>query len=104
MYGVIMDPVKPVAPLLFKGDRIRSAWFATRLTCLAGVQTKFGATLKRVTGVVRHIRVDDPVTPTEIRIYIDPDDGYAGSFVNPPGCTCSTRHVEIRPEWVEAKI
>ncbi len=89
---------------LFKGDRIRASWFSAKLTCLAGVQTKFGATQKTVTGIVRHIRVDDPVTPTGMRVYVDPDDGYVGPFINPPGCTCSTQHVELRPEWVEAKL
>lgn len=74
------------------------------MTCLAGVQAKFGAVAKSVTGVIRHIRVDDPVNPTEVRIYVDPDDGYEGSFINPPGCTCATQHVELRPEWVKAKL
>lgn len=97
-----MDPANP--PNVLKGDRIRASWMAAHITCLAGVQTKFGATVKTVTGTVRHIRVDHPVAPTEMRLFIDPDEGYDGPYLNPPGCTCGTKHVEIRPQWVEARL
>jgi hypothetical protein len=98
-----MTPVNVPATII-KGDRIRASWFAAHLTCLAGVQTKFGAVSKTVTGTVRHVRGDHPVSPTEIRVYIDPDDDYAGPYANPPGCTCGTQHVELKPDWIEARL
>ena len=89
--------------MIVKGDRIRAAWFHATPTCLAGMQPKFGAVVKSVTGTIRHVRGDDPVNPVEVRVYVDPDDGYDGPYVNPPGCTCSTKHVEIKPEWIQEK-
>jgi hypothetical protein len=89
---------------VLKGDRIRASWLAVKPVCLAGVQPKLGGEVQTVTGVIRHIRCDDPMNPTEIRIYVDPDGEWTGSRVTPFGCECPTAHVEIQPEWVEAKI
>lgn len=84
-----------------KGDRIRASWLKVNpLTCLAGAMPKVGATAVEVTGVVRHIRTDNPDNPVLIRVYIDPDDGYTGPTVNLIGCVCGHPHVELHPEWI----
>jgi len=75
-----------------KGDRIR--WTSIATPSLAGMQMKVQVTYR--TGVIRHVRGNDPVVPTSVRIYVDPDDG-AGT-VRPIRCTCAGAHVEIDPE------
>jgi hypothetical protein len=88
-----------------KGDRIRAKWFAHKVVGLAGVQMKVSGEFRIVTGVVRHIRTNDPQNPTDIRLYLDPEgDCNVSSRVNPLGCECPTFHVEIMPDWVEAKL
>jgi hypothetical protein len=86
--------------VLRKGSRIRANWLDASLVALAGVQMKFGAKSREVVGVIRHMRGDHPTNPTEIRYYIDPDDGYVGPKKDLIGCTCGHPHVEIKPEWV----
>jgi hypothetical protein len=85
-----------------KGDRVRAQWFATHLTSLAGVQMKFGATIKDVVGTVRHIRGDHPIHPTEVRVYLDPDldSTYDGPKVDLVDCTCGHPHVELKPAHI----
>lgn len=83
-----------------KGDRVRAQWFSTHLSSLAGVQMKFGATVKEVVGTVRHIRVDHPTHPTSTRVYLDPDEPYDGPKVELVGCTCGHPHVELKPSWI----
>jgi hypothetical protein len=83
-----------------KGDRVRANWFSARPVSLAGVQMKLGGDWKDVTGIVRHIRADDPHNPTEIRAYLDPDN-WTGGLVKPEGCTCEgPGHVEVKPAWI----
>lgn len=95
----------PVITNVVKGDRVRASWFVAKPVALAGMQMKLGADSVSVTGTIKHIRCDDPVNPKEIRIYIDPDGEWKGTRVEPFGCTCpGSAHVEILPEWIEAKL
>ncbi len=92
---------KTVTKVYNRGDRVRAQWFATHLTSLAGVQMKFGATPKEVVGTVRHIRGDHPTNPTEVRVFVDPDEGtYDGPKVDLVGCTCGHPHVELKSLWI----
>lgn len=60
---------------LQKGDRVTAEWMETEPVALAGVQMKFGGTLKTVTGTVTHIRGDHPINPVEIDVCIKDDQG-----------------------------
>ena len=62
---------------LRKGTRVRAVWPEARPTSLAGVQMKFGATSREVTGVVEHLRGDHPTSPSpdSIRLLVRPDGG-----------------------------
>lgn len=84
-----------------KGSRIRAEWMKANdpPSSLAGMQLKFGVTRFELVGVVRHVRGDDPVNPTEIRFYVDPDHEWQGPTVN-LGCTCGHPHVEVNPKHV----
>jgi hypothetical protein len=68
---------------LKKGDRVHAQWFQATDACLAGMQPKTGAILRDVTGIVRHIRGDHPTNPTEIRVWVEPDEGGDEVIVNP---------------------
>jgi hypothetical protein len=80
---------------IVKGTRIRAQWFNAKLTCLAGVQMKVGADLQVVIGTVRHIRGNHPTNPTEIRLYVETDDGL-GVDCN----KCQVREIEVNPKHV----
>jgi hypothetical protein len=80
--------------MIRKGDRIR--WSEVTVPAPAGAQMK--VQLVRRAGIVRHVRGNDPVAPTSVRIYVDPDDG-AGD-VRPPRCECVQAHVELDPETI----
>lgn len=75
------DPI----PQIVKGSRIHAQWLQVNdpLSCLAGVQTKVGATMRDVVGVVKHIRGDHPTDPTTIRLWVQPDEGGDEIIVNP---------------------
>ena len=69
-----------------KNDRIRARWLeAQPKASLAGVQFKVSATEREVVGVVKRIRGDRPVDPTEAIFFVLPDG--------------ETDEVPIRPEW-----
>jgi hypothetical protein len=68
---------------IIKGDWVQAEWMTTHLTCLAGVQTKFGGTLMSVAGTVLHIRGDHPTNPTSIRLSVQPDEGGEEVLVSP---------------------
>jgi hypothetical protein len=90
-----------------KGSHIRAHWFQVTkpLSSLAGMQMKFGAHEVTVTGICRHFRGDDPVNPTKIKVYIDPDPGtWDGPTVRPEGCTCDHEHVEINPDHIVGMV
>lgn|SRR6478609_1558476 len=91
-----------VIPSMNKGDRIRASWFEAKTSgfSLAGAQTKFPAVRHELTGIVRHIRGDHPISPTSIRVYVDPDGDWKGSTINLIGCKCGHPHVELKPEWI----
>lgn len=97
------------APYITKGHRIRASWLVADDPpgCLAGMQLKITAKSYDVTGVCRHFRGDDPVNPTRIMIYIDPDPGtWTGPLVKPDGgCSCPPDHpghVAINPDHIVA--
>lgn len=92
---------------LCKGTRVRAKWLQTKpigTFSLSGMQPKIACTLVELTGTCRHFRGDDPVAPTKVRIYVEPDgdvpEGVART--RPWGCECDGHDhlVEIRPEWV----
>jgi hypothetical protein len=85
---------------LRKGARIRARWTETELVSLAGMQMKAQLTEREVTGVVRHLRGDDPVAPTLVRLYVEPDSPWSGRTVRPHGCQCESAHVEVDPRHV----
>jgi len=84
-----------------KGDRIEARWFgAGKVVPLAGMQMKVQVSERSVRGTVKHLRGDDPVAPTAIRLYVDPDESWAGPTVRPAGCSCGHEHVEVDPRHV----
>ncbi len=84
--------------MIVKGSRIQAEWLQAHTASLSGMQMKFGARQHVVTGVVRHLRGDDPVAPKEVRIYIDPEGDAPADLekVKPYGCTCEVGHVELK--------
>lgn len=89
---------------LVKGMRIRAQWFRPHLgpaSSLAGVQMKFSASLIDVTGIVRHIRVDNQENPTDYQIFIDPDQTILGvPLVQLDRCTCGRGHLQVDPKHI----
>lgn len=85
---------------LRKGARIRARWTETEMVSLAGMQMKVQLAEREVTGVVRHLRGDDPVAPTIVRLYVDPEAPWSGRTVRPHGCRCERAHVEVHPRHV----
>lgn len=99
------------ADYLTKGTRVRASWFQPKplgTFSLAGVQMKTTGSFVDLVGTCRHFRGDDPVNPTETRIYIEPDGDVPDSIprTRPYGCTCPGHDllVEVRPEWVVGVI
>jgi len=80
---------------IVKGTRIRAQWFNAQLTCLAGVQMKVGAELRVVVGTVRHLRGNPLANPTEIKLYIEADNGL-GMMCD----KCQVREVEVDSKHV----
>lgn len=80
---------------IIKGTRIRATWFEAKMVSLAGVQMKTEATLRTITGTVRHIRGDHPTNPTVRRLFVESDDG-----IGTPCEKCQVREVEIDPKHV----
>lgn len=90
--------------MVTKGDHITASWMRTNLTSLAGVQMKLEGQQVSVSGIVRHVRGNDPIAPTSIRIYIDPDDPACElPRARPPRCTCPRPHVEVEPQHVTGR-
>lgn len=95
-------------PYLTKGTRVRASWFQSKALgtfSLAGMQMKTTGSFVEVVGVCRHFRGDDPVAPTEVRIYVEPEGEVPEGVTRtrPLGCECEGHDqlVEIRPEWVK---
>jgi len=87
-----------------KGDHITASWMRTDLACLAGAQMKLEGQQVTVCGIVRHVRGNDPVNPTTIGIFIDPDDPACElPRVRPPRCTCRNPHVLVDPGHIEMR-
>lgn len=70
---------------LTKGMRVRARWLDSRLVALSGMQMKAEATPTEVEGVVTHVRGDHPTNPTEVRVWVQPDEG---------------EEVVVKPEWI----
>jgi hypothetical protein len=65
------------------------------------MQLKFGAASTEVSGIVRHVRVDNPENPTLYQFYIDVDGGVEGvKGIELEGCSCGREHVEVDPKHV----
>ena len=95
------------ADYLTKGTRIRATWLHVHpigTFSLAGAQMKAVVTGVDLTGICRHLRGDDLVNPTVVRVYVEPDGDVPESIprTRPYGCTCPghERLIEVRPEWV----
>lgn len=70
-----------------KGDRVRARWFeADPKASLAGMQLKFSTSAREVVGVVKKIRGNRPVKPTEVAVSILPDG--------------QKNEIWIRSEWI----
>jgi hypothetical protein len=80
---------------IVKGTRIRARWFDAKLVSLSGVMPKVEATMREVTGTVRHIRGDHPTHPTVTRLYVEADDGLGDACGK-----CQVREVEVDPKHV----
>lgn len=91
-----------------KGDRVRARWYRglpLGSWSLAGAQMKAAVEEVVVEGVIRHIRGDDPVAPTERAIFLDVDGQPSLARVRPPGCTCGgPGHVMVKPEWIRCVV
>lgn len=87
-----------------KGTRIRARWFKPQLNppaSLAGVQLKLSCSYVEVSGVVRHIRVDNQENPTDYQFFIDPDPEVSGApLVSLEGCSCGRGHIHVDPKHV----
>lgn len=90
------SPTDGVRLDIVKGTRIRAQWIDAEVVGLAGVQMKFGATSREVTGVVRHIYGLTADVPEWL--YVDPDDAWDGPTVT--DCSCGGPHVRVRPRHV----
>lgn len=81
-----------------KGTKIRARWFKPKplgTWSLAGAQLKFTGDMLDVTGIVRHVRSDDPVLPVNVTFHIDTDDNQGD-----PCPKCGTNHLTIDPKHV----
>ena len=83
---------------IVKGSRVRVKFQKAYLPCLAGAQMKVGLQIEDFTGVVRHFRGDDPVNPTVVEIFVDPETPCYQDRVQPYGCTCPGGHVRVDPK------
>lgn len=84
-----------------KGNRIEARWLGDgKVVPLAGMQLKLQVSERSVRGVVKHLRGDDPIAPSVIRLYVDPDESWTGPTVRPAGCSCDHEHVEVDPGHV----
>lgn len=99
-------PVMKTSAVVCKGDRAR--WYRglpLGSWSLAGAQMKSAVEEVVVEGVIRHIRGDDPVQPTEQYIFLDVDGRPSLARVRPPGCTCGgPGHVMVKPEWIRCVV
>lgn len=83
-----------------KGSRIRAEWFSGKIgqASLAGIQLKTSAKLISITGTVRHLRTNDPNwAPENITLFVEPDEGDAGTFCD----RCGVKEIEIKTCWVK---
>jgi len=62
---------------------------------------KVAANQFTLTGIVRHIRVDHPINPTMMRVYVDPDGNWKGQLTQVSRCSCGHAHVELDPAWIQ---
>lgn len=63
-----------------KGARIRARWLAASggSWSPSGFQDKYAIETVEITGIVRHLRGDDPIAPTVVRLYVEPDGDVPG--------------------------
>jgi hypothetical protein len=76
---------------LTKGMRVHAAWLQHNPgACVSGSQLKIEASDRMVTGTVTHIRGNDPIAPTSVRVWIRPDEG--------------GEEVVVKPEWIRGRV
>lgn len=91
--------------MIVKGSRIQATWLqGNPKAALAGMQPKMAATARQITGTVRHLRGDDPVNPSIIKLYVEPEGDTDLPRTRPYGCECPGHDnlVEIDPNWITA--
>jgi|LakMenEpi03Aug12_release.lakeMendotaPanAssembly.Ray.scaffolds.fasta_scaffold1907897_1 hypothetical protein len=94
-------------PFIVKGTRVRARWFQPKPLgsfSLAGCQLKTTGSFVEIVGTCRHFRGDDPVSPTKVRVYVEPE-GDVAEYVarrRPHGCTCDGHEalVEMNPDHI----
>lgn len=74
-----------MSPYITKDNKIKARWFKVNdpISSIAGGQMKVGSTEIVVSGIVKHVRGDDPIKPTVVRLYVEPDGGGDEIEVNP---------------------
>jgi len=73
-----------MTPNIQKGTRIRAQWLqVVPNASLAGQQPKLATSTVTVVGTVTHIRGDHPTSPTQIRLWVQPDEGGPEVVVDP---------------------
>lgn len=83
---------------LQKGSRIRAEWFDAEpfKASLTGMQVKTTATVRSITGTVRHIRSnDEKFSPENATLFVESDDGSGN-----PCPKCGVNEVQVKPAWV----
>ena len=97
-WPLIMDIKMPKATIQ-KGSRIRAEWFEADpfgKAALTGMQLKTMATVRSVTGTIRHIRSNDPkFAPENSVLFVEPDDG-----TGTPCAKCGVNEIEIKPALI----
>ena len=98
---IVME-TRPQENVAHKGDTVVAHWFEaddpTRVS-LAGVQTKFQARERTVTGVIRHVRSSHPTELVDVTLHVEVK-APAGQLCP----KCGVHEVVVKPEWVTGVI
>jgi hypothetical protein len=79
-----------------KGTRIKAQWFNVKPSSLTGMQLKFSGKQYFISGIVRHVRVDDLINPTKYYLYVESDNKDEGVFCE----KCKVNEVFVDPKHV----
>ncbi len=90
--------MKAEVPSLFlnKGVRVRARISNVTMPSLAGMQMKVQLEVHNVIGVIRHIWAPDMTyARADIRLALDPDEGYEDVETRDEGCSCGPGHKHV---------